>query len=508
MVDTGTVDLRPITILLGQNSSGKSTFLRTIALFKQSIGVRAREPFLWVGEHVDFGGITETLSSFATNDTVSASFEMMLPIDYYANHSGQYSRSVSLKLTPVLITIGERKTKNPVTGAFFEYSIHYENQKIDFSLTKEGSFCRFQINGKDYLSSIKDKYVATVWRGPIPNFARIAPSDIFDDSPKGNSFAAAIDNFIKARFHGRTSVERRRAFVGRLCRVPTSELMRFIQGPSTGDVKWRNTVSTWTEDNTDLRHVIDLITGFRFTEIISLIHDGTSSLFTDARYITPLRANAERYYRKQGLAVNELDPRGTNFALFLDNLSSTEKRDFSDWSKKFFGVSIVVSEQGGHLSLFLKSEDKQTQGVNIADTGFGFSQIFPILAQLWLVQQKRANRRVGRWPYPLLFAIEQPELHLHPRLQAALADAFVNAVKAAREAGLDLRLIIETHSEYLINRLGTLIGRNELANTDASVLIFDRESLAVPTTIRKATYSQEGFLQDWPYGFFDPDYSK
>ena len=65
LVDTGAVPLSPITVLVGENSSGKSTFLRTFPLVKQSIMKRTDGPLLWAGDlddYVDFGSFSETLT--------------------------------------------------------------------------------------------------------------------------------------------------------------------------------------------------------------------------------------------------------------------------------------------------------------------------------------------------------------------------------------------------------------------------------------------------------------
>lgn len=66
LVDTGIVPLSPITLLVGENSSGKSTFLRTFPLIKQSIMKRTDGPLLWAGDsddYVDFGSFSETVSN-------------------------------------------------------------------------------------------------------------------------------------------------------------------------------------------------------------------------------------------------------------------------------------------------------------------------------------------------------------------------------------------------------------------------------------------------------------
>jgi len=304
--------------------------------------------------------------------------------------------------------------------------------------------------------------------------------------------------------HGRSGEDKNAGLVHILTRFPFAIFLQITKLSNVGDMSWRKTAQKWNDRSPDFKALKNLVIGARFLDIMSAINDYTMAVLENVKYITPLRASAERYYRRQGLAVDELDPRGTNFALFLDNMPTRERNDFSAWSEKFFGISIVVEESGGHLSLFIAPKDSREKKVNIADTGFGFSQMFPILAQLWAAQRTKEARRKTNIPIPIIFAIEQPELHLHPRLQANLADVFVSSIVAAREANIDLRIIVETHSEYLVNRLGFLIAKQSFSSADASVLIFERDSFLESTSIRHATYSESGYLENWPYGFFEP----
>ena len=75
--DTGDINLTPITLLVGENSSGKSTFLRTFPLLKQSIRKRTDGPLLWAGDmddYVDFGSFKETITNKDTQEDISFSF--------------------------------------------------------------------------------------------------------------------------------------------------------------------------------------------------------------------------------------------------------------------------------------------------------------------------------------------------------------------------------------------------------------------------------------------------
>ena len=92
--DTGQIDLRPITILVGTNSSGKSTFTRMFPLLKQSVEVHSNTPVLWYGDLVDFGTINEVKPTFAPEDDVCISLGMS-PEEYGSTY---FTRSLgSLK---------------------------------------------------------------------------------------------------------------------------------------------------------------------------------------------------------------------------------------------------------------------------------------------------------------------------------------------------------------------------------------------------------------------------
>ena len=134
--------------------------------------------------------------------------------------------------------------------------------------------------------------------------------------------------------------------------------------------------------------------------------------------------------------------------------------------------------------------------VRAADIGVGISQLLPVVVAV--LDPDR----------PEITAIEQPELHLHPRLQVELGDLF--AERAARD-GI---LLIETHSEHLLLRImkrmrqtsdGTLPeGAPEVRPEDVNVLFVEQHK--EQTLIREMPLNERGELVDaWPGGFFEED---
>ena len=83
-------------------------------------------------------------------------------------------------------------------------------------------------------------------------------------------------------------------------------------------------------------------------------------------------------------------------------------------------------------------------------------------------------------------------------------DAIVATVKYAKQKGIDVKVIIETHSQVMINRLGLRIALDpDFSEEMASVLLFDENNEACNP--RHASYTKDGHLTNWPIGFFEPD---
>lgn len=231
-------------------------------------------------------------------------------------------------------------------------------------------------------------------------------------------------------------------------------------------------------------------------------------LIGDTLYIGPARAKSDRFYRYQDLSVSEIDPDGKNLPMFLNSLTDRQIKQFSEWVKGLFGYGVKIIRHAGQISIELTYKGR---AVNVVDTGYGVSQILPVLGQVWWANHKPRSRlsRLNRQTVPLI-AIEQPELHLHPAHQAILADAFVASIAPVAEVSGPRRLhfLIETHSEALINRLGALIAEGKLRANDVQILIFDNlEDENEETKVKTVEFSEDGFLIDWPFGFFTPDYT-
>jgi len=167
----------------------------------------------------------------------------------------------------------------------------------------------------------------------------------------------------------------------------------------------------------------------------------------------------------------------------------------NEWLEKFgvdYSIDVRTVKDPDVEDVFtLRLTDKRTQvTVSPLDVGFGISQILPIV-----VQSLFAKGRV--------ICVEQPEIHLHPRLQAEFGSLLAHAIRSKRPN----QFIIETHSEHLILRLQRLIRNGTLKPEDVAVVhVRKTEAGSAATELRLD--EQGEFIDRWPEGFFEEDFAE
>jgi predicted ATPase len=145
---------------------------------------------------------------------------------------------------------------------------------------------------------------------------------------------------------------------------------------------------------------------------------------------------------------------------------------------------------GNLLQLTLKTRANDPVIRTSSDVGFGFTQIMPVIVQGVV---SRAD----------VICVEQPEIHLHPRLQAELTDFLIDTAKNNRN-----QWIIETHSELLVRRLQRRIREGSLDLDQVSVLYVDPIS-SQSSRIMELRLDEAGeFIDEWPEGFFDEGFNE
>ena len=207
--------------------------------------------------------------------------------------------------------------------------------------------------------------------------------------------------------------------------------------------------------------------------------------------VAPLRSKPRRTYDP----VRETaSPEGEHVPMLMMRLSRTEK---GGWTSLHDGLvafgrgsglfsDIKVKSHGRQMSDPFQLQVKVRSGphANIMDVGYGVNQSLPILVDVMAA--------AGR-----TFLLQQPEVHLHPRGQAELASLFVEAAAGKRGN----RFLIETHSDYIIDRVRISVRKRILKPDDVSILYFEPAGAAV--TIHALTLDAEGNLRNAPAGYRD-----
>ncbi len=121
--------------------------------------------------------------------------------------------------------------------------------------------------------------------------------------------------------------------------------------------------------------------------------------------------------------------------------------------------------------------------VLITDVGFGVSQVLPVFVLCYYVEEGST----------IIF--EQPEIHLHPSVQSGLADVFIDV---AQNRGI--QIIVESHSEHLLNRLQLRIAEQKISTDDIS--LYFCEANGGTAELKQLKTDLYGNISNWPKDFF------
>ena len=218
--------------------------------------------------------------------------------------------------------------------------------------------------------------------------------------------------------------------------------------------------------------------------------------------VAPLRSKPKRTYDP----VRETaSPEGDHIPMLMMRLDHTDKRNWDslhDDLVEFGRVSglfsdIRVKRHGKQMSDPFQLQVKVRSGphANIMDVGYGISQSLPILVDL-MAGEGPARRGVPRRAGDRTFLLQQPEVHLHPRGQAQLASLFIEAFRKRQ-----YRFLIETHSDYILDRVRISVRRGLLKSDDVSILYFEPNGNAV--NIHSMGLDAHGNLEGIPEGYRD-----
>jgi predicted ATPase len=239
-----------------------------------------------------------------------------------------------------------------------------------------------------------------------------------------------------------------------------------------------------------------------FLEMFNRIVDGT---FAKLKYLGPLRDDPRALYSLPTSAdPTHIGYKGEYTAAVLDLYGSSQVefsapegssniirmplKDAVKFWLQYFGIAenCFTHEEGklGHRLLIKSSGIAKV--LDLTNVGVGVSQVLPIIV-MSLISAPGAT---------LLF--EQPELHLHPKVQSMLADFFMSMVRIGRQC------VVETHSEYLVNRLRLRVAESPWGSSlKDQIQIYFVEQSGAYSRFLNVNINDYGAVPEWPDGFFD-----
>lgn len=223
------------------------------------------------------------------------------------------------------------------------------------------------------------------------------------------------------------------------------------------------------------------------TGLVSRMLHEVSSRLTVA-YISPDRQAPRRYYdanersEKAGAWLRVEPPRSSGSPVVFHSDPESQVNAWLEWMD-LPQVRRVL--EGRDYRDVASSPYVRDCAVSVTDTGYGVSQVLQVL-------------RAGIQGEEAILVLDQPELHLHPKPQAQIAD-FAIAVSAERQ------VLVETHSDHFVNRVVRRVVEGEIESDDVAVYFFTPTSDEGPKVEMVEVDPSYG-IKNWPLGFFD-DYA-
>jgi predicted ATPase len=246
-----------------------------------------------------------------------------------------------------------------------------------------------------------------------------------------------------------------------------------------------------------------------FSPVLSYIKNSLYAAFERISYIGPLREEPREFYYHDDDLIEHIGNKGENAAFLLakhadDQVEFTRFIDARDgpttelrkgtlrqavnyWLCDVFDLAKEVKVDRAKTNRYLYSvslRNKDGSTIPITHVGFGVSQIFPILVEGLRSNQERR-----------LIILEQPEIHLHPRVQSWLFDFIRTAPNSS--------FLVETHSDHFINRLRRRVAEDLADTLHQKINLTFVSPSPVGAAYERLELSSSGSLTTWPVGFFD-----
>lgn len=428
--DSGWLDIRPLTVVIGPNNSGKTSLHVPLLLLKQSLASLDRElPLMTRGDLANAGSYRDLVF----HHDESRRLALGLRFDERPSPRGR------------LKAIGSY----PPGGCEFVFAA-----ADDGSGTQLERFEAFDLYGRRLLRRIRQKGGSYTVRGLL-GVRQTAGADE----------GAAHRRFLRAL---------RRAQPDHFLFTP-EPVLDVVAAPPTRAMQ---------AQDRDLE-----VPKFAqaYASVTRSVADEVRDLLSRISYIGPLRDRPKRLYELSGETPADVGVQGRWAPEIMYRRSDKRfTREISSWLRRFdIGERADCVGVGEGTFFVCLTRGVDAPPINMADTGFGISQVLPLIVQ-----------GIYSPPNSVIIA-EQPEIHLNPRLQAVLADLFCSLATSGKSA------LIETHSEHLLLRLRRLVAEGHIPPDDVALYFVERREDR--SRVRRVPIGRAGEIDPkaWPVGFFE-----
>ena len=435
--DTGDIALAPITGLFGANSSGKTSLIQSLLLLKQTADSRDRSSIFHFGDgrtYTDLGDFQSVIHGRYATSTMKLALDWERP-----------------KRKPIEIHDTDTDRRVVRSGRMgFEVASRQVESSSGMSLAVE----EMSYRAGD----------AVFGMGRIARDERRSPD-------------AKYDLFASASFPDGTEFEfkRRRGHPWKV--FPPSKCYGFSDRVRAS---------------------------FQNAGFLPDLEFALEECMDGMYYVGPLRVPPQRRYVWVGeqpdhvgqegeravQAILAAEKRGDRIGRGRGRPKATLEEYTAHWLRELgliheFRVVPISEDRRVFEVRIRKSSNPKTTEVLITDVGFGVSQVLPVIVQCFYV------------PKGSTVIFEQPDIHLHPSVQAGLADVFIDAWKKR-----GVQIIVESHSEHLLNRLQRRIAEEGVSQDDVGLFFCWAGDSDRASSLTHLDLDAYGNTKNWPKDFF------
>jgi predicted ATPase len=447
------IDLRPITIISGINSSGKTTILQGVLLAKQTLITEYQsseeDALVYDGRWVTFADFKEIIFGKPRNYKKSTHLGFGIEVEVDPSTIRKYFKDIpdasdAASILVVLdVELKYNSSKKVVVASKMSLQSLVECGDGDFegpeiAIEPYGGRWHVELHWDGDRMATRDELIINRF---IPVDWKILGRPRNEKSSRRDIHKIFHDVFSKAMGILEKELETRVVYVG-----PQRSGPQRLYGR---------------------KRVTGLDVGISGESAVQLLHENWNRKVDFVKLPDTL----------ENLRPAELIPSSMNLSKAVSQAMRLLGIDQELQTSKLSNAAYEAT-----LSLLMKPKTH----VSIADVGFGVSQVLPILA-VGLLSPKNS-----------ILIFEQPEIHLHPKAQVQLGEFFLCLARTGR------RILLETHSEHLINRIRRRVVEDKTESMDdwASVLfVYPPKNVETGAEIKTATIDNSGEIFEWPKDF-------